>query len=65
MAWYAQRAGLPDAHSMWADAGSDKARVFAHMGMVEVPAPGSAEQDTEPAPDTATVEPAEVEATES
>lgn len=44
MPWYAQRKGLPDTHSLWADPGSQYEQVLQQIGYVEVPAPGQPEQ---------------------
>jgi hypothetical protein len=41
MPWYAQRAGLPDTHKLWADPGSQHEAVLAQLGYVEVAAPGA------------------------
>ncbi|GAB3471996.1 hypothetical protein [Actinophytocola sediminis] len=45
MPWYAQRAGLPDTHRMWADPGSQLERVLLRLGYVEVPAPGAGQPE--------------------
>ena len=49
MPWYAQRAGLPHTHRHYADAGSELARVWQHLGYVEVSAPGSDDADDQAA----------------
>jgi hypothetical protein len=60
MPWYAQRAGLPDTHKLWADPGSQHEAVLQQIRYVEVAAPG---QTVEPAaaeePGETPVEPAD------
>lgn len=39
MPYYAQREGLPDTHSLWADPGSSLEAVYLQLGHVKVHAP--------------------------